>query len=446
MQDRRKMKKNIQYVLLALLVVLSVYAYRYTVLDNFFLDDLVYKDMVHSGYPDILQSIVSMFGNDSLITISILSSMLFVLFLGLFLDKYNIKSKNKFIIMLVLVFSPQFLSIFTVSIRQGFELSVLMISVFLLCQKKTAVFVIGLIMLIFYSTLAPLNIFVAFMVMVLVRLLEKRKLNWSIFLLLSLLFHLPMLKDGFPNLIVPYGINNIKNFITDFGGIYGVSLFTILLAGLGMFLYWSSKTKIQVMYLLMILSTLLAFFQNDYLYLLLPIYSIIAGFSIHHYQSRNWKLDVIKSMTLLVIACGLLFSFISYFDRQSEIDPSKGFLDSLEFLKNQPSGNVLTYHEYGYIVEAISGNDALLDSRMDLVHNSKQIYNDTQAMYYSRNLKATSSLFDKYSVRYIITTPDMRTGLVWSKEREGLLFLFRNDEVFTQIYSEDGIDIWEVAS
>ena len=38
----------------------------------------------------------------------------------------------------------------------------------------------------------------------------------------------------------------------------------------------------------------------------------------------------------------------------------------------------------------------------------------------------------------------MKDGQVWTKEDEGLLFLFSNKETFRRVYNKEGIEIWEV--
>jgi hypothetical protein len=38
----------------------------------------------------------------------------------------------------------------------------------------------------------------------------------------------------------------------------------------------------------------------------------------------------------------------------------------------------------------------------------------------------------------------MRKGLVWTKEDEGLLFLFSNKDEFRKVYDREGIEIWKI--
>ena len=70
-------------------------------------------------------------------------------------------------------------------------------------------------------------------------------------------------------------------------------------------------------------------------------------------------------------------------------------------------------------------------------------FNDTNTIFYSRSLEQTTSLLDKYNVKYIWIDKKMNSGLVWTKKDQGLLFLFRNKETFKNIYSYSEIEIWE---
>jgi len=37
----------------------------------------------------------------------------------------------------------------------------------------------------------------------------------------------------------------------------------------------------------------------------------------------------------------------------------------------------------------------------------------------------------------------MRNGLIWTKEEQGLLFLFRNNESFKRLYTTPDTQVWE---
>jgi len=68
--------------------------------------------------------------------------------------------------------------------------------------------------------------------------------------------------------------------------------------------------------------------------------------------------------------------------------------------------------------------------------------NASKNMFYSRNLEKTKKLFNIYNISHVLIDPQMKSGLVWNSEEEGLLFLFRNNETFKRVYSVSGIEVW----
>ncbi|MBR9691538.1 hypothetical protein GOV06_02025, partial [Candidatus Woesearchaeota archaeon] len=90
-----------------------------------------------------------------------------------------------------------------------------------------------------------------------------------------------------------------------------------------------------------------------------------------------------------------------------------------------------------------SNRQVLLDSEIYLIKSLNTKFNDSNTTFYSRNLKTTRSILDKYNIRYIWIDPKMKQGQVWTREEQGILFLFRNSETFKKLYSKDDIEIWE---
>ena len=67
-------------------------------------------------------------------------------------------------------------------------------------------------------------------------------------------------------------------------------------------------------------------------------------------------------------------------------------------------------------------------------------------MFYSRKIKDTKQLLDAYKIKYIFITPEMTSGLVWTRPDEGMLFLLKHSSVFNHVYNSSGIDIYEVTN
>jgi hypothetical protein len=66
-------------------------------------------------------------------------------------------------------------------------------------------------------------------------------------------------------------------------------------------------------------------------------------------------------------------------------------------------------------------------------------------LFYSRDLTKVLNIFNEFKISYIFITPEMKNGLVWSKDNEGLLYLLNtNPNHFSLIYNNNGFEIWRV--
>ena len=83
-----------------------------------------------------------------------------------------------------------------------------------------------------------------------------------------------------------------------------------------------------------------------------------------------------------------------------------------------------------------------MDELFDYAPEVEQRYNDSMTIFNSRNLKTTTQLLDKYNITYIWIDKKMKTGQVWEKENQGLLFLLKNSERFKSVYDLDEVEIW----
>ncbi len=105
--------------------------------------------------------------------------------------------------------------------------------------------------------------------------------------------------------------------------------------------------------------------------------------------------------------------------------------------------SIFTHYSKGLWIESIAQRQPLLDSQINYILDLNIKFNDTNTTFYSRNLKTTKSMLDKHNIKYIWIDKDMKQGQVWTREKQGILFLFRNSETFKKVYSKDDIEIWE---
>ena len=107
--------------------------------------------------------------------------------------------------------------------------------------------------------------------------------------------------------------------------------------------------------------------------------------------------------------------------------------------KNGKEGNVLSYQGYGFAIEYITGQPVVADS-----FSTEKYVNLSNNLFGLRNIDKVKDLSKEYNIRYILITPEMRNGLIWSRNEEGMLFLLKNSENFNKVFDKDNYEVWEI--
>ena len=225
----------------------------------------------------------------------------------------------------------------------------------------------------------------------------------------------------------------------------GFGIFNVLLALVGLYVVWNTKKQITG-YIMLSFLVLLSFYTPQINIYLGFIVAIFAGYGFISIIKMKWKIDLIKKLTIILIICGLLFSTLSYINRTANELPNNEIIQSLKWLKENSAKEdiVLSHYSKGLWIEAISQRPVVLDSQTNYIEDLDIRFNDSNTVFYSRNLKNTKTLLDKYNVKYIWIDQLMKQGQVWVKEKQGLLFLFENKETFKKVYSNNNTEIWEI--
>ena len=66
-------------------------------------------------------------------------------------------------------------------------------------------------------------------------------------------------------------------------------------------------------------------------------------------------------------------------------------------------------------------------------------------MFYTRDFEIAKSVIEKYNIKYVYITPDMKNGLVWNEPEEGLLFVLEfSGNNFKKVYNNNEVEVWRV--
>lgn len=367
------------------------------------------------------------------------SVLLSLFFIVLILSE--LKCSKRFIFVFVLIFSlsplSQSMSFFVGSSNFAFPL--FLAGLFFLLKKS---FYPASFFLLIASLISFPHAVISFFTVFIVKkfYFEDRRLNFIavLIVLLVFVFNFDFFVFNFSKI---YPKQIFANFFSDFGSDFGFGLFGLFLASFG----FAVVMKFRKKYFSLFLFSLFLFFCSLFfdvfrIYFLLIVVFLSSIFVCDLYE-RKWFLESLKNLVLLTIFCGLLFTSLSHAITLSSTGPSHKFAQGLIVLSKKEPGFVLTSDGYSDFVEFYS----LKQSVSKELESSSALFSDYMNMFYSDNIVETLSLMDKYDVRYVVITPDMVSGGIWTKDDQGLVFLLEHSKHFKSIAENDDVRIWEVS-
>jgi len=271
---------------------------------------------------------------------------------------------------------------------------------------------------------------------------KKIKFRYVLLFALPLLFNIDLARTRGS----PIKQNILEKLFTDFGALYGIPIVIAALAIIGLIIVWKKEPNIKF---IAITSILIAIPDLKSGLLLLNILSIyLASKLINKLYKEKWQSKNLKQISVLLIFCSILFSGMSYysetiyqFDDPVEIDAMKWIK-----IKTIEDGKVFSHHSYGHKIKFFSEREVLLDNDLEIIERAMEKYEDTQIILHSRNYETTSDLLKKHNIEYIFITQEMKEGLVWNKDNEGLIFIMKNNKEFSRIFNNTETEIWWFSS
>jgi hypothetical protein len=413
--------------------------YHANIINDILAGEIRYSLFSHNAqiYHFILAYLGAFFGVENLSLIlpplmgSIALCLFFILAKKLFRD-----AKTAAIASLVLLISPAFFYTFLGFSPDIFIMPLMILSVLLLVTDKTPWILLSGAILLMVSMQDPYLALFSLLILLVTTIHIKnnaRLRSWLIAILAILCIAYNLFTYA-PTFAIPdFRSNLVKESVTDLGGMAGFGVFYLILVASGAIQSWPKKREYSSLYI----STLLLFLAallldknyNAYLNLILAYFAAIGLLMM---LARKWETSTFKTLTIIILLCGLLFTTLG---------PDPELVSGLRWLDSQPDGIVLSYHGYSDWISYYSGKTAFITAR---VQDTPNLLNLSSEIFYSRDLAKTRMLLTNHKIRYIFIDGPMRNGLVWTRENQGLLFLFRNNEAFRQLYKDgSGNEVWE---
>lgn len=408
------------------------------------------RTLVFNLYPYILGAFSGVVGITTFSASKILPFVLGLISVVLFyiiLKKLRISIRDSLLTCLVLVFSPTFIYLFSTSNLYIFPvLSGLIAFLFILADKK--IWAGFFILLSFFFGIIP---GITLTILYFVYIFRNKKIRWLIIPLAVLVSIILYLIKGF----LPFGLDffiqqeGIKyayqNLISDFGGKFGLGIFGLILAFLGLVKLWKKKYSNMIFYSVVFLMLILCFFEIKTLFYLIFVFSFLVVLGIIYLFELNFQSKFIKDFSIFVLILGVFFSGVSYVNelRHSlpDTDLIRGF-DGMETLSN-PEDVFFSHYSRGFWIEGMANRKVVMDEDFILAPDIDERYKDSEDLLKTRDIDLALKILNKYNVKYILFDKAIKETL-WEGDEEGLLFLLKYSEKFKKVYNSNGIEVWEV--
>jgi len=390
--------------------------------------------------------------NNASTFLPIILGIVSTIILFLILQQFKLHVKLKTITLLFWTLSPIFIYTFTLSNPYSLLIPLNLLGVYLFMRKEKVSFVLSVICFAMIPLFGFYHAIIPIMVLFFLSIKKKSRLK-KFYTVLTIIAFIAIVYNGYLLLSGNYLQNIrqiqpdlIRNSISDLGGKMGVGIFNIALLFIGLLVLWGHRKKFySAYYSFIILALLYTFIDFSFIIYLNIVVILIGAFGFYHLLKRRWQLKIIKTLTQLLVICGLLFSTVSYIDRVGSMEPNNEIVDSLLWLKSNSDedGVILSHESNGFWIEYISERITISDSITKHTPGARIIQNLSDEVFYSRDLVETTSLLQGSGVSHIWVDSKMGSGEVWTKNKEGLLFLFRNSETFKKPYNSTNVRVWE---
>ena len=400
--------------------------------NNFDVDPLVEKDVKEVSHILLAPMLNYMQYEKAIFLLSLLllCSTIFFIYLTL---------RNNYVFLFIIGLSPFFLKSF-ISFSDFTILAFLSSAfVYFITNKKY------IIALIFHILISLVNLYLGMFIIALILFLYLTK---RINLLKGILFFLPLLLLS----AIPKGNNfffqkNIlERLFIELGAFNGTTIIAFIMASIAIYMFWDRNKIIN--YSLLIGIIIAIFNLKTSLFIINIILVYLSSVLLIYLIEEKWEIDLLKKISIFLIFCSILFSGLSYISATiNKTNNNPLLIESLEWLESNTLGDsfVFTHYSYGLKTKFFAERTVLLDDDLNKIKQAQKKYDDSEAVFISRNLEATKNMLKSHKIDYILITEEMKKGLVWNKEDEGLLFVIANSNDFKLVFNNSYVEIYEVS-
>lgn len=380
----------------------------------------------------------------------ILGALSFIFFM-LLLKEFGIKPKK--LALAILIASPSFIFLFNSLNTASFAICLLLLAFLLFAKKSSARFIAIPLFAIIPLFDFTIGIFAIILLFLFAFFMQKEKKLLFLFAFILTLavsgsyYIWLIIKTGFEWLKFEAGATGfnaaLSSFVSDLGAMHGIGIFALILAVFGIISHWEVKYKNLFVFFSMAMLFASGFFIPKAQLLLNFFIAVFAAYGFMNIYESKWENKVFRNFVLLILACGLLFSALSYAQRFTAEEPSPAIIKGIEYLKSLPDGVVFSHYTRGNWI-SFAGKQNVMDENMWLAPEVNRRWSDSQELLYTRDFEKAKEIINKYGIKYIWLDAQMKQTL-WKEDEEGLLFLLMYSKSYFRLaYGREGVQIWEV--
>ncbi len=344
--------------------------------------------------------------------------------------------------------NPLFLAIFSEATNLTFISTFVTTGIYFFLRKNR----FWILSFFFFAVLFFYPLFHALLVIPLLLILssdherKKNAFTLSLFLIVGIILSL-FIKNNFFYISAPSLFVFIQQLFSDLGGKFGFSVFGMFLSLLGAFyLIEQKKMNNTVILITILILPFIMFISPIYSIYFLPLMSIAATYGFFSLLKREWKLRSLQNMTIFLLILGVIFSGTSVISRNATAAPSSEEISALLWLQDNSYENaiILTAEKYAALTATVTERRVLVDRKSSMDPRYLDLIQDINILYTTRKIDVATTLLEKYQIDYIVIFSEMREGIIWNRENEGLLFVLENGENFKKVFENNKVTIWSV--
>jgi len=349
---------------------------------------------------------------------------------------------------LLLIISPIYIYLFSTTTKHSIGLFLLFLGFYSYIKDNKKLSILIFSLLAFFNYLLSLTSVLLFLAY---SIKNKKWNDFVIMLILNITIFLVQFKTifslGFPETIFGAIHFSMVNFfsviLSDFGSKLGISIFVLVLGFIGIYYHWKDNFRYIFIYLAVLISLLISVYIIQSFVLVFPFLTFTAAYGIVALIKHEWKSNILKQITILIIICGLLFSGLSYINRISTFTPTAGFGEGLSYIKELNSTGIIfsDYIRGVYISYAKKSN--FMDAKFLYAPNFKQRYADSGRILHGKNIKETVALINRYNIDYIWIDKELKESLWGKTDIELLFFLKYSPENFEKVFDNGDVEIYK---